>query len=152
MPPQKVRFSFKRIISHRGTEVKSPSLFLCLLFLSAHTTFFGLLFALISSKKRAETQQLSIIIRKFANDSDSPLGLEGHFRWYRTFTNVIFYGRISQIPKYKKIRNRTSTLGVLYPVRSCSIRAVDMLYNMSRRGLSRVDYPCTRQCESPTVG
>ena len=26
------------------------------------------------------------------------------------------------------------------------------LYNISRRGLTRVAYPCARQCESPTVG
>ena len=85
-PHRKYVFHSNRSSHTEEQRLKSPSLFLCLLFLSAHTTFFGLLFALISSKKRAEPQQLSIIIRIFANDSDSPQGLESHFRWYRTFT------------------------------------------------------------------
>ena len=47
----------------------------------------------------------------------------------------------------RRERNRNVRVGCIVP---CCI--VSKFYNTSRRGLSRVAYPCTRQCESPHVG
>ena len=70
---------------------------------------------------------------------------------YRQFKMVKFIGtyeaklddkgRVVVPAAYKSL----STLGVLYP-------ALMGFVNISRRGLSRVAYPNTRQCESPHVG
>ena len=67
----------------------------------------------------------------------------------RTFTNVIFYRRISQIQAQEE--NATERPRWVYYTLPAPIVMADKC-NISRRGLTRVAYPCARQCESPTVG
>ena len=69
------------------------------------------------AKKTAQNDTIINNISYICTDSNSPKGWAGHNMLVkRTFTNVIFGCWISQIQD-QKIRNRTSTLGVLHSVR-----------------------------------
>lgn len=51
-----------------------------------------------------------------------------------------------------KVQEETQPKRPLWVYCTLSAAGVADGFNMSRRGLSRVAYPCTRQCESPHVG
>ena len=84
----------------------------------------------------AESFALSAFLFIFAHGLNSPIrSNKSSFVIKRTFTNVIFYVRISQIQDQKR-RNKDVHFGCIV---SCHIH-YDSL-NISRRGLSRVAYP-----------
>ena len=114
---------------------------------SGYSIFFcGATVSANRAKKFAFFLVVSKVFPIFVPDSVSPLGREGHnLLVKRTFTNVIFGRRISQIQVQKK-RNEASTLGVLY-----TAHFIMDIVNISRRGLSSC-LSWTRQCESPTAG
>ena len=58
----------------------------------------------------------------------------------RTFTNVIFYRQISQI-KHKKKTQRSVRVGCIIPCCLTFVVSWRNMYNISRRGLTRVAYP-----------
>lgn len=86
----------------------------------------------------------------FAPDSISPAGRRVMTLQIKTSSNVIFYLLISQIMQFtRRNATETSAWGVLYPFH---IIHVWIVLQYTRRGLTRVAYPCERRCESLQVG
>ena len=85
------------------------------------------------------------IQKKFVSLWPTLVSPEGHWGQtllvIRTFTNVIFDCRISQIHQSRRDATETSALGVLYLSHLIIYIRVSILCNTARRGLTRVAYP-----------
>ena len=101
-----------------------------------------------AAKKKPDFLVIPLFVCNFATDSDSPARVSGSDNiGKRTFTNVIFDVRISQIQDQKR-RNRNVHFGCIVPW-PLPLWPVSIYLDV---GYLEVAYPETRQCESPDVG